>query len=277
MGFVRLACDCHVHFHPGYDEVLFWDSLASNLAAGVRSVYGDAPGEVGYMVLLTESAGADFFSRWRDRGVAGPAGIRFVPTGEPYSLTLVRDGGPSLLVVQGRQIVTAERLEVLTAGPRGAIPDGRPLARVVDELTTAGELAILPWGAGKWLGTRGRLVEELAQGNTCPTFFLADNTARPAWWPAPRAFRFPVRRGQGILRGSDPLPLPGEEKRAGAFAFLLAGGFDANLPLASLKTLLGGAGPLVPLGRRDGTIRFARRQVGLRLLPKRPAAGAPAC
>ncbi len=271
MAFVRLAVDFHVHFHPGYDEGVFWDSLGGNLAAGVHRVYPGAAGPVERLIVLTESAGSDYFERWQSQGEAAAGGRRFRATGEPWSLVLNLDGQTDLFVVAGRQIVTVERLEVLTAGPLRSIPDGLPLRQVVSELTDAGELAILPWGAGKWLGGRGRLVAEVAYAAAQTTLFLADNPARPRWWPAPAAFRQQSRSGQGVLRGSDPLPLPGEERRAGAFASLLAGDFDRQRPLHSLKALLVGSGPLVDLGGRDGTVRFFSRQLGLRLRKPRSA------
>jgi hypothetical protein len=254
----RVAFDCHLHFYANYAHERFFRSLCANLdAAGA--------GRLLRLALLTEAPGCDAFSRWAAPGAAFPGGYSFTATGEPYSLTLTRSGEPLAMIVRGRQIVTAERLEVLTAGDIPPIEDGRPLAGAVAALIAAGALAIVPWGAGKWLGSRGRLVEELAAGCSSPLFFLADNPARPAFWPAPRAFAVMERKGRPVLRGSDPLPLPGEEERAGAFATLIEGEFDDGQPLASLRGMLEKRAATRNLGRRDGPFVFLRRQASLRL------------
>jgi hypothetical protein len=264
MPLARVTVDFHLHYYNNYDEETFWPSLIANLDRGSEPLgSGFAPLE--RVALLTEAPGVAMFPRWQGRTDPGPDGMRFTSTGEPYSLALCRDGERRLLLIAGRQIVTAERLEVLTAGAVPLIPDGRPLATVVDELTAAGALAIIPWGAGKWLGRRGRLVSETAGRLTAPTFFLADNPARPGCWPPPRIFRDMERRGKAVLRGSDPLPLSGEEKRAGAFISLLEGEFDPWLPLASLKKILAQNGSIHGLGRRNSLASFLWRQVRLRL------------
>ncbi len=256
-----LACvafDCHLHFYPDYDPERFFRALCANLGRASD----EAPLR---LALLTEAPGCAMFSQWATPGTELPGGYSFAATSEPYSLALLGNGKQLAWIVSGRQIVTGERLEVLTAGAFPAIHDGRPLADVLQALTSAGALAIIPWGAGKWLGSRGRLVERIASSPPMPGLFLADNPARPAFWPAPRAFRLVERQGRPVLRGSDPLPLPGEEKRAGAFATMIEGEFDTDRPLASLKGLLEGNPGLRDLGRRDGVFSFLRRQIGLRL------------
>jgi hypothetical protein len=80
----------------------------------------------------------------------------------------------------------------------------------------------------------------------------------------PRAFRLMASQGRPVLRGSDPLPLPGEEKRAGGFAGMIEGELDPGRPLASLQKLLAGNFAMQNLGSRDGAFTFLRRQVGLR-------------
>ncbi len=264
MPLARVAVDFHLHFYNNYDEEIFWQALIANLDQGAAAPgTGSVPLE--RVALLTEAPGVAMFARWQGQTGSGPAGITFTATGEPYSLALCQDGERQLSIVAGRQIVTAERLEVLTAGAAPAVADGRPLAAVIDELTAAGALAIIPWGAGKWLGRRGRLVSEAAGRMTAPMLFLADNAARPGCWPPPRVFREMERRGKAVLRGSDPLPLSGEEKRAGAFTSLLEGEFDPQRPLASLEKILAGNGRIQGVGQRNSLAVFLWRQVRLRL------------
>ncbi len=267
MPLSRVAADFHLHFYRCYDEKIFWPALCANLARGASPATA-AASPLERVALLTEAAGCDMFSLWAAPRGPGPAPYEFKPTAEAHSLALCRNGERLLLVIRGRQIVTRERLEVLTAGPVPAIPDGRPLTAVVDELTAAGALAIIPWGAGKWLGRRGRLVRETAARLDAPTFFLADNPARPWFWPAPRFFLDQSQLGRAVLRGSDPLPLGGEEKRAGAYASLLEGDFDPDRPLASLKAMLAAGGTVGALGGQDGLAAFIWRQTRLRCCKK---------
>jgi hypothetical protein len=254
----RVAFDCHLHFYPAYDPALFFRSLCANLG-------GTGDGAPLRLALLTEAPGCAVFPRWAAPGAALPGGYSFAATAEPHSLALLAAGERLAWIVSGRQIITGERLEVLTAGAFPDIADGQPLAVVLQALAAAGALAIIPWGAGKWLGSRGRLVDAVAAAPLAAGLFLADNPARPAFWPAPRAFRRMERQGRPVLRGSDPLPLRGEEKRAGAFASMLAGEFDPDRPLAALRKLLAGNPDARDLGKRDGCITFLRRQAELRL------------
>jgi hypothetical protein len=265
MPFARVAVDFHLHFYRNYDEKIFWPALCANLDRGASSLAA-AAGPLERVALLTEADGCDMFSRWLARTEPGPSAYEFKATAEPHALALCQGDERRLLIIKGRQIVSAERLEVLTAGAAPAIPDGRPLPAIVGELTAAGALAIIPWGAGKWLGKRGRLVRETVGRLDAPTLFLADNPARPWFWPAPRLFRTLSERGRAVLRGSDPLPLPGEEKRAGAFASLLSGDFDPTRPLASLTAmLLTQGGAVQGMGQRDSLAAFFWRQARLRL------------
>lgn len=262
--FSRIAVDFHLHFYGDYDPELFWQSLCRNLAVDAIARHDDGlPFQ--RLALLTEAPGCDWFRRWAAPEASLPGGYAFAATSEPYSLALSHNNEILALIVRGRQIITAERLEVLTAGDFPAIEDGLPLARVLEALTAAGVLAIIPWGAGKWLGCRGRLLKKLASAPAPPRVFLADNPARPSFWPAPRAFRMMEHQGRPVLRGSDPLPLPGEERRAGSFANWFEAEFDPLRPLTSLMGILADGGPVREMGRRDSAAVFFRRQAGLRL------------
>ena len=262
--FSRIAVDFHLHFYEDYDPELFWQALCRNLAMDAIARHDDGiPFQ--RLALLTEAPGCDWFHRWAAPEASQPGGYSFAATSEPYSLALSHNNEILALIVRGRQIITAERLEVLTAGDFPAIEDGLPLARVLEALTAAGVLAIIPWGAGKWLGCRGRLLKKLASAPAPPRVFLADNPARPSFWPAPRVFRMMERQSRPVLRGSDPLPLPGEELRAGSFANWFEAEFDPLRPLASLLKFLDGNAVTRDLGRPDGVFTFFSRQVGLRL------------
>lgn len=235
-----LLLDGHVHVHPGYDEGTFLAAAHANL-----SRQGD-----GFpALLLAEMAGANVFARWR----SGRAPWPVEPTEEAASLVL----GGRLLVVAGRQIVTREGVEVLAQATAETWADGQPLDDTLRQVLDAGALAVLPWGAGKWLGARGRLVAQAAR--RFPVL-IGDSALRPVGWPAPALFRHHV-----VLAGTDPLRMPAEQHRVGSYGFPLQGSFDLRRPAARIRAVLERTtrSPR-PFGRRVGLVRFARQQLGLR-------------
>lgn len=74
----------------------------------------------------------------------------------------------------GRQIVTAEKLEVLALGTDLDIDDGRPIREVLSLVTENGGLPVIPWGAGKWWETT---VAAPASGPTLPYYANAQGEA----------------------------------------------------------------------------------------------------
>ena len=172
-----IAIDGHVHLHPGQDLRVLLDAAAANLARGCRE--GGIAADAGCL-LLAESRGVDGFGRladWRDP--AGAAGWTITPTDEPISLVARRAGMVPLVVVAGRQIVTAERIEVLALGRREEYPDGKTLAATLDDLESGALLTVLPWGWGKWWFGRGRAIAALLQ--TRAGLPLVGRQRRPAW------------------------------------------------------------------------------------------------
>jgi hypothetical protein len=250
--------DCHVHVYPCF-------SIERLLAAAVANMGGGAAGAA-RMLLLSESAGHNVFAAWRAAAggsVPGAAGWRVARTGEDCTLALLGPGGAGLLVVAGRQVATSERLEVLALGTTEMFEDSRRgIAGTIEAVASAGALPVVPWGAGKWLGARGRLLDSVISGEGA-RFALADNSGRPWIWPEPRHFRTAGDRGIAILAGSDPLPLAGEEARVGLSGFVMDGNPDAAAPFAWLSESVMARAPS-RFGRREGVMRFLRNQTAIR-------------
>lgn len=245
--------DGHVHLYPCFDLEHGLDAAQANLATARRST-GLSDGSPG-VLLLTETAAEGAFAR-----LAALSGTPWrLDRPEETALVLTRPGAPPLVVVAGRQVQTAERIEVLAIGTTRPGGDGTPLADLLDALTAEGTPAILPWGVGKWLGKRGRLVAETAAAR--PDLLLGDNAGRPVGWPAPPAFA-----GRVVLPGTDPLPFRGAEAGIGRFGFVLPGDLDLAAPASDLRRRLG-ALKTSPrgFGRRSGPLRAARDQILLRL------------
>lgn len=236
-----LAIDAHVHLHDPESAV------AVLRGAGERLVDGGAD-RTG-VAMLAERAGFDVFERLRPRLLA---------TSEPEALWL--DGTRRLLVLAGRQIVSSEGLEILGLATMARIEDGAPAADIVARLDAEDALVVLPWGVGKWLGRRGRIVDELLAAAKPGRLFLGDNGGRPGFWPVPRF------AGRRLLSGSDPLPLPGSSVSIGRSGSLVRGELAMEAPSASLKRILrDGGASVVPFGNMEGPLRFFANQVRLRL------------
>ncbi len=258
---MMLLIDAHVHIHDCFDMDGFFDAAEGNFRAAAG---GDGAVRLTGFLLLAETAKQHRFQQLRERG-GSLRRWQALPTGEPLSLRLARTDrtGPGMYLVAGRQIVTAEKLEVLALLCGAEFEDGMELARTVGAVRTAGGLAALPWGAGKWLGSRKRLLAGYLAKERGGELFLADNGCRPSFWPFPRYAR---NAGRQPLAGTDPLPFPWEQGRAGSFGVRLEAGIDERSPAASLGILLRDrqCRPQ-PYGRPESPFRFVRNQAAMQI------------
>jgi hypothetical protein len=240
----RLLIDGHVHVHDCYNEATFLTAAHANLSRH---------GEGLPTLLLAEAHGAHVFARWQ----LGRATWNVTRTEDSSALIL----GGKLLVIAGRQIVTAERIEVLAQLTSESFEDGCPLDETITRAQASGALVVLPWGVGKWLGPRGRRVARAAAEHSV---LLGDNAGRPLGWPRPALFRrYPV------LPGSDPLPMKSQECIVGTFGSQLTCDWDARHPAQSIGVALRQlrTSPSV-LGRRVTPLVFLRQQIE-RLIKRR--------
>jgi len=204
---------------------VFFDAAVRNFGAAGASARSAFDG----WLLFTESAGDNYCARWRDSlDSFGP--WSFEATAEPLSL-VARRGDKRLMLVAGRQVVTREGIEVLALASPDSIPDGNTLEATLDRVKTLGALAVLPWGFGKWTGSRGRRVRELFDESSVG-LCLGDNGGRLGLAAEPALFARARAASRWVLPGSDPLPLAHHEPRAGSYGFVLPGTPDAERPAA---------------------------------------------
>ena len=196
--------DCHVHLHSEFDVTSFLDGAARNLRRT------DAPGFTG-MLCLADIGSQESLARLRH----GAPGWSVEGTQETESL-LVRGAAGLLAIIAGRQVVTAERLEVLMLGSARPLADGAPLDRTLELADAAGGVAVLPWGVGKWTFDRARIVARVLAEADPRALLVGDNGTRPGIVPEPRLLRVARARGFRVLPGSDPLPLAFHAARAGS-------------------------------------------------------------
>lgn len=231
-GVTKLLMDGHVHLYPGYDWCVAARSLVENLGK-------HAGGDAVLLGLLAEGAGCGFFREVRaNPGKYCAVGLAIEPSADPGALVVRAGGQVKAYLIAGRQVVTAERLEVLAVGTDGVIPDGEPVQRTLERVREAGAVAVLSWSPGKWFFARGRIVRRLLAEAPAGSFFLGDTALRPMYWPFPSLMALGRRRGFKVLAGSDPLPLPDEERRIGTYGVCVRAAFDAAAPAESVRRML---------------------------------------
>ena len=270
----QLLIDAHVHYHACFDRRRFFDSAWRNLERASQHL--SCPGLFLGCLLFTESAADHYFREFQgEAGAPSKNGWSFHRTSEDCSLFAKDHRGETLLLVAGRQIVTAENLEVLAIGTPQVFTDGRAIRDVVREVSEAGAVGIVPWGFGKWWLRRGRIVRDLIENPPTVGIFLGDNAGRLRLSPRPKAFHRAESRGIFVLPGSDPLPFPSATDGAGRYGFRLEAELDSARPAATLKEALGQlASPPAIFGERESLPGFCRSQIAMQLrkrLPRSPS------
>lgn len=263
-----IVFDGHVHMYDCYDlEMFFAEAFKNFSAAGAKLQSTSSPS---YFMLLAEAAGFHYFKklqqRAKDAGNYPPAPWRVEESGEACSLYVFHDDFPSmrLVLAAGRQLITKEKLELLALMTDQDFEDGMSLEKGVVEVNRAGGLAVCPWGAGKWLGNRGKVLRAYIM-NKSEDLYLGDSGGRPSLWPRPALFKEGVVAAK-LLSGSDPLPLGGEERRVGQFGAYI----DCDSPKEHSVTFLKNQLKkdeieLKGYGKLCSPLMFFKNQLALRL------------
>ena len=264
---VTCLADGHVHLYPCYDIPVALCGLRDRLA-------GLAPDAMPVAFLAERYDGAFFEAMAKGRLALDSAGLRIESTAEPEAVRVTGATGRPLCLFAGRQIVTAERIEVLALTTDERIPDGRPVDETIERVRAAHGVPVLSWAPGKWMFGRARVIRGLIRSATPGTLLLGDSSLRPIGWGTPFLMRMGCRRGLAVLAGSDPLPFAGEETIMGSYATLIRGRFDPAAPVSSMRRIL--SNPTVslrPAGRRCHPAAMWRR---LRMNARVRSSG-PAC
>lgn len=255
--------DAHVHIHPRFVLSDFFDRAAANFDAVARE-YGvpdDAPG----YLMLTECAWDHRFEGLREAVGRSVGAWRLSATDEPVSIHVASKGRRPLIVVAGRQLVTAERLEVLALGTDRQFEDGLPIDAAIARVRAVNAMAVLPWGFGKWTGKRGQIIEQLINSVDGEKFFIGDNGGR-LHWRTPPLFELAASNGLRILPGSDPLPFANQVTRPGTTGFVLPGDCDQRRPYESLrKTLTATKSQPLMFGKGVCVSAFVSSQIRMQL------------
>lgn len=261
-----MVLDTHVHFYQEANTALLLEQAEKNLQARAANPDEAICGLIWTRQLrepsLEEQLAGD--ELWQ---VDSPA------SAQAPGVWLRHSSGSRLFVFKGVQFVSEEGLEVLVAGVSESLDrlmtqwQGKSCENLIRHFGEK-HLVILPWGVGKWLGARGQRVLDLASGPLNQQFFLGDNSGRPALWNPIKAFEQAQAQDRPVLPGSDPLPLPNQERWAGCSGIALEGVDDSLFQDSqALKHAIEklSADTLVCFDRRESLIRFIVNQVKMRL------------
>ena len=231
--------DAHVHIHQCFHLDTFFSFAKRNFStlAGDKPVLG--------VLMLTEGVNENGFERLEQFVHPPPEETELenwkVSRCQEREGLVVTDKDHTLLVVAGRQIITEQGLEVLALGTRESFQERRPIRDTLREVALKKAIPVVPWGVGKWIGERGRIVKSIIEDKALPHFFLGDNGNRPTFWPQSRLFKTASDMGITNLPGSDPLAFRDQQKRVGSFGFSLNTTLSKEYPVKHLKEILTGA------------------------------------
>jgi hypothetical protein len=250
----ELIVDTHAHLYPSYDLRGALESATGRLLSFKRSP------DDRLAICLTERFDCHVFTELRDGAHRAAIGeIVVTPTTEPNRLLLRFDGGVELSVIGGRQIVTADRIEVLAIGHPEPIPDRLPSTETIDRVLSGGGLPVLCWAPGKWGFSRGRVIADLFsryEGRIAAGL----STLLASGAPEPRIVREVRGRGVPVLFGSDPLPLVGEERYLASYATRVSNELPADRLSAAFVELARTAELRAePVGQRCSSYRALSR------------------
>lgn len=254
--------DAHSHLHDHLSVGVFLSAARDNFRRLIPIQATSGP--LNLMLCLADYNSAEGFFRLGEQiDRKGLEDWCDLPTEELTSLLLEHYSGDRLWVIAGRQIVTAEKLEVMGLGLTEVIQNGLAFDETLHLLSEHKAMSVLPWGVGKWWGRRGRIVAAALEryGRDLP---LCDNGGRPWLW-RPRLLATALHKGLPVLSGSDPLQINTDCLRSGSFGICLPELPAASNPTAWLISRLRSmsAAPTV-IGRPSTGWLFIRNQIALR-------------
>jgi len=211
--------DFHVHLYRSYSLVEAVDALCRNTVKRYPELKHTMTPHV---LCLTEREGQHWFKELSS-GSAGACDL--LPVGWKYSITedglaIRLDLSPApVYLVAGRQIITEERLELLSLTCDLDIADGIPVAKGIEAVKQAGGIPVIPWSPGKWMGKRGRILHALMDAHS--GFYLGDTAIRPGTRWGGIHFAKAATQNMLTLPGSDPLPAKGETAMFGKLSAIV--------------------------------------------------------
>lgn len=262
----QIYIDGHAHWHDRVAIVDFLDWARKNFRGGDNRAVPS--GQLKAVLCLADFPGAEGWARLQSSAVNQAIEGWELKQADEQAVSALHSEGDCLWLIAGRQAVTAEGVEVMALGTADALSPGQSLSETLSQVRQLGALPVLPWGAGKWWGKRGKLIKESLRNESL--LLLGDNGGRPECW-RPLLLALARRKKVPVLPGSDPLPVKADETRNGAFGVVLTDLIDETSPSVWVK------GQLAELSSHEqvfggplDTVSFLLRQLALRIQKRTP-------
>ena len=253
--------DFHIHLYRGF-------SLADALSSAVQNSlvrFGEKALKTPHVWCLTEREGQYWF-RELVKSASSSTSDKLPPT---WKVSTTEDGlalrldtpTSELFLVAGRQIVTAERLELLCLTADLDLKDGIAIRHGVEQVIEAGALPVVPWSPGKWMGKRGEILETLLHENR--GVYLGDTAIRPSRNWGKKHFSIVSEQRLPVLPGSDPLPARGETKLFHRLSAELP--IPCDNPASELRTWARENDQLCYAASSNGLLSMLKRTLNMKL------------
>ncbi|MCB0729824.1 MAG: hypothetical protein KDC88_02225 [Ignavibacteriae bacterium] len=263
----NVLIDAHIHIHECYNLDKFFNSAKANFLkqANILDLCSNQ-----FILCLTESHKVNYFNQLKqnaDKSILSEWKIDL--TENPNTIKLVDKENFTIYLIAGRQIVTNEKLEVLTLGLIEDPEDGKPIEEILAYVSNKKVISVIPWGVGKWMGYRKEIIEKLVlQNNTFP-IYLGDNGNRPFFWSKPKIFSLAAKNNMLNIPGSDPLPFKNEVNKPGSFGFVLEGVLDIEKPFDSLfEKITSSKKQFATYGRLESLFNFFKNQISMQIVKR---------
>ena len=271
-----IIVDAHVHIYDCFETGALLDAALGNFTQAAQN-RGLEEVELTAVLLLAETSRDFWFQRTHEKCNQNQHPLAVGHRWEinktldravlqARKLSEVTGDEKHIFIMAGRQIVTAEGLELLALATNSMFEDGLSISSALDAVREQDSIPVLPWAVGKWLGKRGKLLSALLENETNAGLCLGDNGGRPVFWRSPSHFKLAREKNFHLLPGTDPLPFPNEARRIGSFGFMVNGRLSNTQPSADLKRILrNGTSQTTAYGELETSLRFIANQIRLRV------------
>ena len=214
---MEFIADTHTHFYNCYNLKNYLDCALFNLSALARQV--NPNGQIKKLLFLCDRQGQRNFSGvFTNKTALNEAGYQLLDQNSEEFAIIADLYGHDITIVNGKQVVSQEKIEILALGCARDIRDGENALSIIDKIRSFGALPVLSWSPGKWLFTRGRLIHEIIERFNKEEICLGDVSIRGPLFCEPRGFLDGVEKGIKILAGTDPLPISRDQYLVGTYA-----------------------------------------------------------
>lgn len=264
-----ILLDAHVHLHDCHYLEDILNSAQKNFLFQAKRLNLNS---FQAFLCLTESHAVNNFEKLinfcDNNQKIGSWSLRF--TGNNNVILCQKKDDEVIYIVSGRQIVTEEYMEVLGIGLFEDIDDGQSIQYVINYIHKNKAIPIIPWGVGKWIGNRKKILRKIINQSYASPIYLGDNGNRPWFWPKPSIFKLAQRKGILNLPGSDPLPFYRESQKPGSYGFFIESDVHKDKPFDSLYGIItNGKLQYNTFGNLESFTYFFKNQIAMQFIKRR--------